>query len=203
MNDLDSAPARRMGPEGSATWNLLLDGAESLLREEGYAALTSRRIAARAGVKQQLVYYYFRTMDDLMVECFRRLSKRELERLTQALDAGRPLQALWSVSIHTNDARLVLEFMALANRSEGVRGEVIAFIEESRRIQAVALGRCMAARPDVAAQGLSPLGVAFLATSVALAFNREAALGVTTGHAEVEALIERTLAGLEPGEGGR
>src|SRR4051812_6128286 len=45
MSELDTSPARRMGPEGSATWNLMLDGAEAILREEGYAELTSRRVA--------------------------------------------------------------------------------------------------------------------------------------------------------------
>jgi AcrR family transcriptional regulator len=64
-----------MGPVNSATWSLLLDGAENILKEEGYASLTSRRIAERVGIKQQLTYYYFRTMDELMVEAFRRLSK--------------------------------------------------------------------------------------------------------------------------------
>ena len=42
-----------------------MDAAEQLLLEEGYAAVTSRRVGARAGLKPQLVHYYFRTMDDL------------------------------------------------------------------------------------------------------------------------------------------
>ena len=48
----------------------MLDSAEDILREEGYGALTSRRVAERLGVKQRLVYYYFRTMDDLIAETF-------------------------------------------------------------------------------------------------------------------------------------
>ena len=44
-----------MGPVNSTTWSLVLDGAESILKEEGYAALTSRRVAERVGIKQQLV----------------------------------------------------------------------------------------------------------------------------------------------------
>jgi AcrR family transcriptional regulator len=195
MSEVVNLPGRRMGPEGSATWNLLLDGAEAIVREEGYAALTSRRVAARVGVKQQLVYYYFRTMDDLMVEALRRSSKRELERMEQALASPHALRTLWDICIHTEDARFILEFMAVANRSEAVRHEVISFIEESRRIQVAAVSRAVTARGG---SSVSPTAMTLLATSVALALNREAAIGVTAGHDEILTLVEDLLGALEP-----
>jgi AcrR family transcriptional regulator len=197
MSDTESTTTRRMGPVGSATWHLMLDGAEAILREEGYAELTSRRIANRVGIKQQLVYYYFRTMDELMVEAFRRLAKRELERLEAALSSDRPLHEIWSVCIQTSDARLISEFMALANRSEGVRTEVIAYIEQSRRLEIAAINKAIVRRAGEQT-GLPPVAIAFLATSAALAMNREAALGVSMGHAEIEQLIARSLAAFEP-----
>lgn len=190
-------PTRRMGPPGSATWNLVLDGAEDILREEGYAALTSRRIAERIGIKQRLVYYYFHTMEDIMVEAFRRLARRELERLADALRSELPLHEVWGICIHTTDARLISEFMALANRNEGVRKEVIDFIEKSRMLQIEAFTR--AARDGRGGlAGLPPAAVTFLATSIALALTRESQLGVSLGHGEVEALIASSLAALEP-----
>lgn len=201
MTNSETTTVRRMGPSGSATWHLMLDGAEAILREEGYAELTSRRIAERVGIKQQLVYYYFKTMDDLMVEAFRRLSKRELERFDQAMQAARPLHEIWGIAINTNDARLISEFMALANRSDGVKAEVIAFIEHSRRLQVEALTRALArkaAKAGKAAPALPPVAASFLATSVGLALTREAALGVSMGHAEIEAVIEQFLSALEP-----
>ena len=63
-------PARRMGPETSETRMALLDATERVLRSEGYAAVSSRRIAQEAGLKQQLVYYYFHTMDELLLATF-------------------------------------------------------------------------------------------------------------------------------------
>ena len=143
MKRAEGAATRRMGPAGSVTWSAMLDGAEDILREEGYAALTSRRIAERIGVKQRLVYYYFRTMDDLIIETFRRLAVRELERLAGALASERPLREIWDVCIHTSDARLVSEFMALANRIDGLRTEVISFIKKSRRMQVAALSAAL------------------------------------------------------------
>ena len=70
MTTTRPGPARRMGPSGSEVWHSILDGADDILREEGHAELTSRRIAERIGVKQRLVYYYFNTMDDLVVALF-------------------------------------------------------------------------------------------------------------------------------------
>ena len=101
-----------MRPAGSPNWQAMLDGAEEILRDDGYAALTSRAVAERCGVKQRLVYYYFQTMDDLIVETFRRLAGR----LLAAAAAARPLHARWDVATHSSDARPVAEFLALANR---------------------------------------------------------------------------------------
>lgn len=187
--------ARRMGPQGSANWHAMLDGAEDILRDEGYAALTSRRVAERIGVKQRLVYYYFHTMDDLIVETFRRLSARELERLGAASESKRPLKEIWDVCIHTSDARLISEFMALANRSEALRAEVIQFIEASRKIQVKALKNTIA---RAGRAEIPPAGLALLATSLALSLNRESQLGINAGHRDVMAAVRALLAKLEP-----
>jgi len=193
--DAQTTTTRRMGPAGSANWLAMLDGAEDILREEGYAALTSRAVAERIGVKQRLVYYYFATMDDLIVETFRRLSVRELERMRQMVATPRPLHELWDVLIRTTDARLVSEFMALANRSEGLRVEVIAFIEQSRAIQVEALTAALKAKGRDTA--IAPVGLVLLATSAALSLTREGELGVTAGHAELGGAIGAFLREVE------
>jgi len=187
---------RRMGPKGSEIWVSMLDAAEEILCEEGYGGLTSRNIADRIGVKQRLVYYYFRTMDELIVETFRRLAIREKERLTRALEGGHPLREVWNVYVETTDTRLVSEFMALANRIEALREEVKDFIGESRNLQVAALERAMAA--SGAEGALSAIAAAFFATSAALAMHREAAIGIEGGHEEVRAAIGRFIAAIDP-----
>lgn len=188
-----------MGPVNSATWSLLLDGAENILKEEGYASLTSRRIAERVGIEQQLTYYYFRTMDELMVEAFRRLSKRELARLENALSSDLPLHEFWSVCSNTSDARLISEFMALAHRSEGVKNEVVEFIERSRRMQTRAFAKSIRSQREKSGiAALAPAAITFLTTSVALALTRESALGITTAHREIKDLVKQCLSALEP-----
>lgn len=175
----------------------MLDAAEDILREQGHGALTSRRVAERIGLKQRLVYYYFRTMDELIVETFRRLSVRELERLAEALRGKQPLWAIWDLCVHTTDTRLVSEFMALANRIDTLRVGVVHFIEESRRIQVSALTSAMRAHQGT--DSLPPVAAAIFATSAALSLHREAALGIRTGHAEITALIGAFIAKLDQG----
>ena len=188
-----------MGPVGSANWHAMLDAAEATLLEEGYGALTSRRIAERCGVKQRLVYYYFQTMDEIIVETFRRMAQRELERMTSTLDRDMPLRELWGVCIHTTDSRVTSEFMALAYRNAALNREVVHFIEESRRIQAQAIEQSMAR--SGASSPLEADAAALLATGLALAMTREAGLGISMGHASLLALIEGFLDKVEPRAG--
>ncbi|MEJ5978835.1 helix-turn-helix domain-containing protein [Novosphingobium sp. PS1R-30] len=174
----------------------MLDGAEDVLREEGHAALTSRRIAERIGVKQRLVYYYFRTMDELVVALFRRSADRDLQRLRDAAKSEHTLREIWNTAIASTDSRLISEFMALANRIEGLRTEVILFIEESRAIQVAEIMAAMRRRSVRSA--IPAPGLALLATSVALSLSREQQLGVNSGHAEIMTVIEQFLTSLEP-----
>src|SRR5512139_237451 len=102
--------ARRIGAEDSATRARLLDAAQALMVEEGYAAVTSRRVAARAGLKPQLVHYYFRTMDDLFLALVRRGAEQNLERQTRALASAQPLRALWEFSSDPRGTTLTVEF---------------------------------------------------------------------------------------------
>lgn len=190
------ATTRRMGPKGSDVWHTMLDAAETILAEEGYGALTSRHVAERSGVKQRLIYYYFQTMDELIVETFRRLKARDMDRITHALASRHSLREVWDVCVHTTDTRMVQEFMALANRVEPLRNEVVEYIEAARRLHIEALEKAM--QPGAAKLPVSPAAAAIFATSAALAVHREAGIGISTGHADVMAVIERFLEQLDP-----
>lgn len=182
-----------MGPPGSPVWHSMLDGAEEVLREEGYGALTSRRIAECIGVKQRLIYYYFHTMDDLIVETFRRLAIRDLENLSDAMAKKLSLHEIWEFCIDSTDSRLTSEFIALANRIERLRAEVISYTEKSRQMITEALAEAAAQAGGDAK--IAPVAAAFLTTSAAIALHREAALGTTMGHAEALDVIRKALTG--------
>jgi len=187
------AVVRRMGPTDSQTSNALLDAAERVLRNEGYGAASSRRIAEEAGVKQQLVYYYFRTMDDLLLACFQRRTDRALAKLEQDAASEHPVRAIWNTLSNASDGKLSFEFMALANHHDGIRTEVARFVSESRRIEAVAVAR-MQARSGTNPGPVTPAAAAFLLSAVSLMLGREAATGIDEGHQDVRALLEWALA---------
>jgi len=195
MTEKKHASDRRMGPAGSENWHAMLDGAEDILREEGHAELTSRRIAERVGVKQRLVYYYFRTMEELIVQLFHRSSERDLLRLKEVSASSMPLRHLWEICYKPHDARLISQYMALANRIPDLKVEVIRFIEESRAIQVEAIAAAMARKPGLSP--LSPEAIALIATSCGLSLNREQQLGVTAGHAEFLGFLEAFLGELD------
>jgi AcrR family transcriptional regulator len=181
-----------MGPQDSATSNALLDATERVLRNEGYGAATSRRIAAEAGVKQQLVYYYFRTMDELLLATFKRRTERALARLEEDVAAELPIQAIWQNLSATVDGKLAFEFVALANHHDGIREEVARYMTASRRMESQAIARQLKER-GVAAGPCSPTAAAFIMYCVSLVLRREAATGITEGHDDVLAFMEWAL----------
>src|SRR6476661_10427305 len=113
--------ARRIGAPEAKNRVVLLDAAEQLLLEEGYASVTSRRVAEKAGLKPQLVHYYFRTMGDLYLAVFRRRAEQGLEAQAQALQSPQPLWALWRYSSDPRITAFTVEFMALASHRHELR----------------------------------------------------------------------------------
>lgn len=192
-HDVQKPAGRRMGAVGSANWSAMLDAAERVLSDEGYAALSSRRIAEVAGFKQRLVYYYFQSMDALVTAMFRRMVDRETERLTAIAESARPIRNFWELARESRDTRLSAEFLALAHRNAELKKEVVDFITFSRELQITALEKATAGRSDIAASAMVVLG-----TNLALSLNREAALGVALGHEAAEALITEILDRIEP-----
>ncbi len=187
---------RRLGAEDSATRAALLDAARQLLLEEGYAAVTSRRVAARAGLKPQLVHYYFRTMDDLFLALVRQGGEQYLERQARALASPRPLRALWELSSDPAGARLTTELAALANHRKAIRAELAAYAGRIRRLQAEALAGVLAGY-GIDAEVVPPEALLVLVTALSQILVLEDTLGATTGHAEMRALVERCLAHYE------
>jgi TetR/AcrR family transcriptional regulator len=188
--------ARRIGAPDAKNRGVLVDAAEQLLLEEGYAAVTSRRVAERAGLKPQLVHYYFRTMEELFLAVFRRRAEQGLEVLATALDSPQPLWALWKFSTKPEATRLTMEFMGLANHRKALRAEIVYFAERFREEQNKAIAAALR-RYDVDVTDVPPVVWTVFATSVSQALVMERALGMSSGHAETFAYCERWLRRLE------
>jgi TetR/AcrR family transcriptional regulator len=188
---------RRLGAETSTTRAQLLDAAEKLMLEEGYAAVTSRRVAARAGLKPQLVHYYFRTMDDLFLALFRRRADLGLERQALALASPQPLWSLWELARDPRGNTLTMEFTALGNHRKEIKAEIAAFAERYRAQLVAGIGAALERRG--AGDDAPPAMVcAVLLTAVSqILVMEEESLGMSTGHADTVAAVEDLLGRLE------
>ena len=192
-----TAPSsRRIGAEDSKTRAQLLDAAELLLVEEGYAAVTSRKVAARAGLKPQLVHYYFRTMDDLFLEVFRRRADENLERFEREVAAEPSLAALWRFGIDPRGSVFTIELAALANHRKAIRAELAQYAERYRTAQLRVLEAILAER-RIGAVGMPPTALLLLLTGVGQVMGIERALGVTTGHRDTVGFIEQMVGELD------
>jgi AcrR family transcriptional regulator len=190
------APARRSPVDDSVTRTALLDAAAALMLGEGYAAVTTRRVAQRAGVNNGLVSYYFGTMDGLFIELFRRGAERSLARLRRALAAPQPLWELWELTHDFTDNALTMEFIALANHRKAIKAEIAEYSRTFRTLQLDALSTVIAGYGvDPARWPPSALILAMAASSRFL--HMEDAFDVHIGHAELVAVIEREISALE------
>ena len=191
--------ARRIGAPDAKNRGVLLDAAEQLMLEEGYAAVTSRRVAEKAALKPQLVHYYFRTMDDLFLAAFRRRAEEGLEAQAQVLQARQPLWALWRFSIDPAATAITMEFIALANHRKALKAEIAyyaeRFREEQRKALSMVLDRYGLNVGDPVE--VPPLVWSVLMTSVSRVLVIEEALGMSAGHAETVEFVERYLHRLE------
>lgn len=186
---------RRVGAEDSATRVVILDTTERLMLEEGYAAVSTRRVAGEADLKPPLVHYYFPTTDDLLVALYQRAAQRNIERVTNALASAKPLSELWALSTDQTRTTLAVEFMALANHRKRIRAEIAANIERSRAMQAEVLKRLL--DQGTSRREFPPEAVSLVIAGVSRALVMEAALGVSSGHAETETLVRSWLRKME------
>jgi AcrR family transcriptional regulator len=200
------APARKNEASDSETRGALLDAAERLMLAEGYAAVTSRRVATEAGVNAGLVYYYFGTMDELFLALFRRRAEFMLDQQRVALSSDQPLWSLWTVTHDQANTALNLEFMALGNHRKAVRTEVANYSRTFRRLQLESLSGVLEGY-GLDPERWPPSAVILLLASVSRFLLMEEAYDLDLGHTETIALVERFLRELEgerrgPGTGG-
>jgi AcrR family transcriptional regulator len=188
--------SRRIGAPDAKNRGVLLDAAEQLMLEEGYAAVTSRRLAERAGLKPQLVHYYFRTMEDLFLAVFRRRAEEGLDVQARALQSPQPLWALWRFGTDPTATRITMEFAALANHRKSMRAEIGYYAERFRDEQRKAISTALQ-RYDIDADDVPPVVWSVLITSVSRVLVMEQELGMSAGHEETVEFVERYLRRLE------
>ncbi|HZG89624.1 MAG TPA: TetR family transcriptional regulator [Pseudonocardia sp.] len=126
--ELDAEPAELDGRRrrGSRRRRALLDAALRVIGRDGLAAVSQRAVAVAAGLPASAVYYYFATIDELVVAVLVDTNDRLLAELA-ALPAGPAALATWTVDCtrrHPEEVRAELELWVLGTRRPDLRGEL-------------------------------------------------------------------------------
>jgi AcrR family transcriptional regulator len=104
----------------SAAEEALLDAAERLLVDVGYAGITTRRLAEEAGVNHGLVHYYFGSNENLLVRALERFTERLVERQRELYSTDMPFVEKWRTAMRylvaedVSYEKIWLELQALA-----------------------------------------------------------------------------------------
>jgi len=188
---------RRIGAETSATRERILEATEQLILQQGYGALSTRRVAALAGLKPSLVHYYFPTTDDLLLAVSRRGADESDRMIEEALESEDPLGELWKFFVDTSRTAMALEFMAMANHRDALRSHMADHCRQMRDRQ-VKIFRKLVGDTIAGEEGLTPEVLSVVLAGIGRAIIMEENLGVDSGHEAAKTYVEKWLGKLAP-----
>jgi len=172
----------------------LLDAAERLLVERGHAGITTRKLAAKAGVNHGLVHYYFGSLENVLARTLERFTERMIARQRNLYAADIPFIEKWRTAMRYLEAdreyqKVWWELQALAWNRPELRERVAHVNDEWRSVLTEAF------REPHRRYGIElPLDAL---VSLVITFNEgiifERLSGVTTGHAELLGWIDDWL----------
>ena len=171
----------------------ILDAAELNMLEDGYAAVTSRRLESETGLK---VHYHFGSIDELFIAIVRRRGERNVARLADALASPEPLRSWWRLASDRRGSRLLVEITTAANHRPALQAEVAAFARETRRMQIDALDTILA-EYGIDRQEFPPALVAAAMQGLAFAMAYDQVAGFDTAQTEAADGMDRLLVRLE------
>ena len=178
----------------------LLDAAERLLVERGHAGLTTRGLAAEAGVNHGLVHYYFGSLENLLVRVLERFTDAMIDRQRAMYSAEVPFLEKWRSAMRYLESdrdyqKVWWELQALAWTRPELRERVGTVNAAWRSVLTEAF-----AEPHRRYAIEMPLAAL---VSLVITFNEgmilERLSGVTTGHAELLDWIDAWLTAKEAG----
>ena len=127
-----------------------------------------------------LIHLWRGSMDDLFLAVLRAGAEVNLDRQREALADDQPLHALWQHN-NAHGARLLMEFMALANHRKEIRSEIIGYAARFGDMEESAVTLAMRAH-GVDTTEFPPVVMSMIVTSLARILVLERSLGITRGH---------------------
>lgn len=182
----------------------LMDAAERLLYEVGYAGVTTRAVAEAAGVNHGLVHYYFGSMEELLTQTLDRF----VEQLALALESlytdpnltfaekWRLGSQFWVTEPTSRFPKILLELLAMGWNMPALRTRLTEVHARFRTVFEHHFGQAL--RDYGLDESEFPLRVIVAAvTSFQLGLIVEGLSGVEIGHQELIDWIQRWIDDLE------
>jgi AcrR family transcriptional regulator len=182
----------------------LMDAAERLLYEVGYAGVTTRRVAEEAGVKHGLVHYYFGSMEELLTQTLERLAERLVKPLEEHYanpdltfpEKWRIVAENWIAQPTARFPKILLELTAMSWNDPELRQRISAVYTRFRSIFEYGFAEAMRDYGLDASQ--YPIKVvAAAAGTFQLGIIVERLSGVDEGHQELLTWVQSWIDSLE------
>jgi AcrR family transcriptional regulator len=120
----------------------IVECALAQLREEGFAAFTQSKVAARAGLRQSHLTYYYPTRDDLLMAVAEAAMERQIKALDDLLAGTRSARAstkIASVLGRKENTRVLLALVQGADQEPRLRTLFVNFAAQMRERAAALL----------------------------------------------------------------
>ncbi len=179
----------------AAAEEALLDAAERLLADAGYAGITTRRLATEAGVNHGLVHYYFGSNENLLVRALERFTGRLIARQRALYAADLPFADKWRtamrylVSEDVSYQKTWLELQALAWNNPDIKAQLARVNAEWRAVLTEAFEQ---PRRELGI-GLPLPALVSLVMTFNLGIIVERLGGIETGHSELLDWIDQWI----------
>lgn len=185
----------------SATAEALLDAAERLLVEFGHAGITTRRLAAEAGVNQGLVHYYFGSIDEVLVQVLERFTDRLVSRQREKYGSDAPFIEKWRTAwrfqeddLEAGYSKIWMELQALSWSRPDLSPRVARVNAEWRAVLREAYER--AAEEYGLGDEFPVEALVAMTMTFGQGFALERLEGIDEGHGELLDWVERWLVSL-------
>jgi len=182
-----------------------LDAAERLLVQVGYAGITTRALAAEAGLNNGLVHYYFGSLEEVLLRVLNRFTGRLIARQRAMYSADVPFLEKWRTAWRFQEEDLAagypkiwFELQALAWNRPDLRARIVAVESEWRAVLREAFTRAI--REYGVEDELPVEAVTALTVTFALGYMLERLSGIREGHEPLLAWIDGWIESLERGK---
>ncbi len=186
----------------------LLDAAERLLVDVGYARITTRLLATEAGLNPGLVHYYFGSMDEVLVQVLERFTERLIVRQREMYAREAPFLEKWRAAmgyleddLRAGYPRVWYELQAMAWSRPELRERIVHVADDWRTVLTDAFSSA------IDEYGVDPKQYPVEAlVALVMTFNEglllERLSGIDRGHRELLGWVDGWLSSLEREAGG-